>query len=104
MTPRFDLFAHEGVVLVDVDTDDERPFDGPWPVQVWFTAADFGDGRGWKRGLFERRGKVVRHHLHDVGAGDTTEAVLVEVPTAADFLALCAEQQFELADTEPAEL
>jgi hypothetical protein len=102
------LFVHENEVweLANEDTDDEveQPYNGPWPVQSWFTSCDFDDGNGWRRPAFEKHGKVLEHFLHDVGSGDSTEAVLVEVATAADLVALVVEHRFELCDKQPARL
>jgi hypothetical protein len=99
MTPRFDLFVVTGEVWQN-DGQNEQPYAGPWPVQVWFTSCDCLDGNGWHRDVFERHGTIVRHFAHDVGRDDATEAVLVEVSTAQDLVAL-VRAGFELCDSEP---
>ena len=93
MTPKLprqpqNLFPHDGKVYQDVDTDDEKEYDGPWPVVVLLKALDTGNGRGWGAAKVEKHGTVLHDYLHDVSHEDETYAVLVEVPTAKDLHAL----------------
>ena len=97
--PHYDLYLHEGTVL-NLETGEQ--YNGTWPVVVYFKACDFGDGNGWGRNFFETHGKVLNTHLYDVGSDDQTHAVLVEVPTETDLVALAAKH--ELFYEEPARL
>jgi len=100
MEPVFFLFEHEGHVLRSSE-DGEQPFTD-FPCRVWFTACDFLNGNGWGWDFFEAHGTIIEDYPHDVGCGDETQAVLVEVPTEADFLALAAKH--EVAESVPARL
>jgi len=104
--PNFNLFLHEGEVweTANPGTDDEveRKYEGPWPVRAFFTSCDCGDGHGWQIDAFRERGQIVDDYLHDVGAGDATYAVLVDVKSPEAFVALCG--QFNLEDSEPERL
>ena len=94
----FGLFVHEGKAWqTETDERDEQQYNGPWPVLTWLTAYDIFDGNGWGRSEIEEHAEVVTHHCYDVGCGDQTEAVLVEVPTEEALVSL-VKAGFELWD------
>src|SRR4051812_19738815 len=96
MEPLFDLdLGDRGVIQFVDDGRSAKVFDGPWPVRVWITATDSRDGDGWGRSRIERLGTIVEDYEHDVGAGDETRAVLVEVTNAKALRRLMLEFQYE---------
>lgn len=103
MEPLFDLDVCAGKIVRFIDDGrDTVPFDGPFPVRVWVLAMDALDGYGWGRFRLECLGNIVEHYPHDVGAGDETEAVLMEVSRLTDLRALVDE--FQLCDEVPSPL
>lgn len=106
-TPNFNLFVYDDLLFETVnsgtDMEQEVLYTGPWPLTAWFMAYNHQDGRGWGRDVFERYGRVVKYHVHDVASsGSEAVAVLVEVANLSNFLAL--DQCFTLCDAEPIEL
>lgn len=65
--------------------EDEQPVP-QYPVVTQFKCCDFDDGNGWGQADVEKHAKVLDSFLYDVGAGDTTYVVTVEVATEADLL------------------
>lgn len=89
METTFDLFVYEGQVWQsEAGEREEQPYQGPWPLTAWFTALDVRNGRGWGRAKFEKHGLVLTDYLYDVGRDDTTQALLAQVKTEDDLLAL----------------
>ncbi len=100
--PVFGLFEFKDRVLrMDPETEEKSEFTG-FPCKVWFLAIDFQDGCGWNRPYFERDGEVLEHYLHDVGARDTTEAVLCRVNSAEAFCFLA--KRVDVAEKVPTRL
>jgi len=102
MQERYDLFVHDGEVWQqsgDEHRPEEEVYTGPWPVRVEVLRRDLHDGRAASIALLEEFGQIVeqypvkdQHHhsgidLNHTGAY-TTYAVILDVASAKDYLAL----------------
>ena len=87
MQERYDLFVHDGEVWRS--GDEEEVYTGPWPVRIFVLRRDFLDGRGAGIARLEKFGEIIEEYpLKDQHHEYTTYAVLLEVASAKDFLAL----------------
>lgn len=83
------------------DSTDEQHVE-QYPVVTQFLCFDSGNGNGWGREGVEAHAELLEDFLHDVGSGDSTQAVTVRVHNENDLLWLLRHHQ--ACDEPPARL